>query len=284
MIMKERNKRHRIGIMQGRLSPLIDGKIQAFPSRTWRDEFPLVNECGFELMEWVLDLTDLEQNPILSSAGRREINALRKQYGVEIPFICCDYFMEYPLHSESVETRCMAHGMLLELMRSCPEVSICGIELPLIGKADIRAQEHADAVIHLLQDLIPLAEKQDIYFLLEVNLPPIAIASLLHKANSNRILINYDTGNSAYWGYNPDEEIRFYGKQIGNIHIKDVTLKDYSVPLGKGEVNFDQIFRLLKETDYLGDFILQTARDNDHVKTAQTFYQFTKRYIERYLT
>jgi len=284
MPTKDSNKRHRIGIMQGRLSPLIDGKIQAFPSHTWREEFAFAKECGFELIEWVLDLTDLGQNPILSSAGRKEINALRKRYGIEIPFICCDYFMEYPLHSESFDTRCMAHGMLLELVRSCPEVGIYGIELPLIGKADIRAQEHADAVIHLLQDLIPLAEKQDIYFLLEANLAPRAISSLIHKADSNRILINYDTGNSAYWGYNPDEEIQTYGRRIGNIHIKDVTLKDYSVPLGKGEVNFDQIFRLLKEMDYRGDFILQTARDNNHVKAAQKFYQFTNRYIEKYLT
>jgi len=68
----------------------------------------------------------------------------------------------------------------------------------------------------------------------------------MQECDSDRILINYDTGNSAYWGYNPDEEIRTYGKQIGNIHIKDVTLKDYSVPLGHGEVNFDQIFGLLK--------------------------------------
>jgi hexulose-6-phosphate isomerase len=282
--MKDRNKRHRIGIMQGRLSPLIDGKIQAFPSRTWREEFPLAKECGFELIEWVLDLTDLKQNPILSRTGRKDINDLRKRYGIEIHFICCDYFMEYPLHSESIDTRCVAHGMLLELVRICPEVGIHCIELPLIGKADIKEIEHADMVIHLLKDLLPLAERQNVYFLLEVNLAPHVIASLLRRADSNRILINYDTGNSTYWGYNPDEEIRTYGKQIGNIHIKDVTLKDYSVPLGKGEVNFDQIFRLLKETNYQGDFILQTARGEDHIKTAQIFNRFTKCYIEKYLT
>ncbi len=30
-----------IGIMQGRLSPRIDGKIQAYPANTWQKEFEI---------------------------------------------------------------------------------------------------------------------------------------------------------------------------------------------------------------------------------------------------
>mgnify|MGYP001554379746 CR=1 FL=1 len=45
----------KIGFMQGRLSPLVDGKIQAFPWAHWRDEFPAGDECGIHLMEWTLD-------------------------------------------------------------------------------------------------------------------------------------------------------------------------------------------------------------------------------------
>ena len=44
-----------IGIMQGRLSPPIKGRIQAFPSQTWQKEFYLARDCGFSHIEWVLD-------------------------------------------------------------------------------------------------------------------------------------------------------------------------------------------------------------------------------------
>lgn len=41
--------------MQGRLSPLVNGCIQAFPWSCWRDEFPLAQQHGFRLLEWTLD-------------------------------------------------------------------------------------------------------------------------------------------------------------------------------------------------------------------------------------
>lgn len=44
----------RIGFMQGRLSPVVDGKIQAFPWGHWEDEFRLANGHGLSLMEWTL--------------------------------------------------------------------------------------------------------------------------------------------------------------------------------------------------------------------------------------
>ena len=35
-----------IGIMQGRLSPAVDGRIQSFPVETWRQEFELARQAG----------------------------------------------------------------------------------------------------------------------------------------------------------------------------------------------------------------------------------------------
>ena len=45
----------RIGFMQGRLSPQVGDRIQAFPRDHWREEFPIAERLGFPLMEWTLD-------------------------------------------------------------------------------------------------------------------------------------------------------------------------------------------------------------------------------------
>lgn len=275
---------HRIGIMQGRLSPLVDNKIQAFPSKTWREEFSYASKLGFDLIEWILDLAYAGENPILSSSGRNQIIYLQKKHKVDISIICCDYFMEFPLHSEKLEFRLPAIGMLIELMRVCPEIDINLIELPLLGKSEIRDERAVENLIKLLNYLVPIAEKQGIFILLETNLTPKEISSVLKLIPSNRILINYDTGNSAYWGFKPKEEISIYGNRIGNVHIKDCTQKNYSVPLGEGNVDFELVFKLLRDVGYRGDFILQTARANDHLKAAKTYYEFTKHYIKKYLT
>ena len=44
----------RIGIMQGRLSKPLNGKIQSFPVNSWENEFYLAKDIGFKLIEWVL--------------------------------------------------------------------------------------------------------------------------------------------------------------------------------------------------------------------------------------
>ena len=56
----------KLGIMQGRLSKPLNGKIQSFPTNTWKKEFYVAKEIGFELIEWVLD-EDLKYNPIMNS-------------------------------------------------------------------------------------------------------------------------------------------------------------------------------------------------------------------------
>ena len=40
----------RIGFMQGRLSPLVDGKIQAFPWDHWQAEFPEAERLDLPVM------------------------------------------------------------------------------------------------------------------------------------------------------------------------------------------------------------------------------------------
>ena len=275
---------HRIGIMQGRLSPVRNGKIQTFPGEAWKKEFDLANEIGYELIEWVLDTTDLNINPLLTEEGRKEINAYKQQYGIEITSVCCDYFIEFPFHSKQQEIRLQSHGMLLELIRVCREVGIMFIELPLIGQSSIKDKNDADIVVTLFNDLIPILEAKDMYLLLETDLSPQNLKELLYKMPSERILINYDTGNSAYWEFDTVFELSTYGDRIGNIHIKDCTPKDYSVMLGTGNVDFKLSFEWFNKCNYKGDFILQAVRGGDDIELAKQFYLFTKKLVDNFMS
>ena len=118
---------------------------------------------------------------------------------------------------------------------------------------------------------------------LEVSLKPSRVASFLSKVKSPLVKINYDTGNSAYWDYDTDKEFLLYGNRIGNVHIKDCTPEKYSVPLGKGSVNFDNTFQWPKKIQYSGNFVLQTARGNEDIKVAIDYREFTELYIRKYL-
>ena len=70
------------GVMQGRLSKIIDNKIQAFPKKHWRLEFSRAKKLGLKSIEWTLDYKDLYKNPILTYRGRKEIKQISKKYKI----------------------------------------------------------------------------------------------------------------------------------------------------------------------------------------------------------
>ena len=105
----------------------------------------------------------------------------------------------------------------------------------------------SDRMLSLFETLAPILDEFNLKILLETDLEPEAFNKYLDQIRSDRIQVNYDTGNSAYWGYDAQKEISLYGGKIGNIHIKDCTPEDYSVPLGQGNVDFDLSFQKFKE-------------------------------------
>jgi len=86
--------RSRLGFMQGRLSPLVDGKIQAFPWNSWQSEFPAAQNLGLGLIEWTLDQDRLYQNPLMTPQGQLDIRRLCEAHHLVIPSLTGDCFMQ----------------------------------------------------------------------------------------------------------------------------------------------------------------------------------------------
>ena len=101
---------------------------------------------------------------------------------------------------------------------------------------------------------------------IESDLSPKEFSKLLECFDSKRITVNYDTGNSASLGFDVEEELEEYGRQISDIHIKDRLLGGGPVELGMGYTNFEKFLKKLEEFNYSGPFILQAYRDEEGEK------------------
>ena len=64
---------HEIGVMQGRLLPQVQGRIQAFPWAHWRDEFELASRHGFQSIEFIFEADRSHENPVYTDEGVSEI-------------------------------------------------------------------------------------------------------------------------------------------------------------------------------------------------------------------
>ena len=272
----------KIGIMQGRLSKSVNGKIQSFPINSWKKEFYLAKEIGFELIEWVLD-DDLQNNPILNKKAFPEIESLKNDTGIDINSICCDYFMKNSLspNSKSFKKKNLEIFDLL-IKEICPKNNIKIIDLPLMGVDGLKDKKISEDYQNLFSSLEKELLANNLIIAIENDLNPEEFENFLKNVNKKIITVNYDMGNSAYREYNMRKEFLSYGQSISNVHIKDCTPKDYTVPLGSGNVDFDGVFQLLKNNNYKENFILQAARGKDDIQTAKEQLNFIKVFISKY--
>ncbi|HEX7621808.1 MAG TPA: sugar phosphate isomerase/epimerase family protein [Anaerolineales bacterium] len=249
-----------IGIMQGRLVPPTDNRIQCFPRQNWADEFELGVNAGIDCIEWIYDFYGLDVNPLTTDAGLAQVKALIRNTGVQVLSICADYFMERPLVRASAGELAERLAMLDWLLGRGHLLGVNRMVVPFVDASRIDTEAEFEGVIATLQRILPMAEKTGIEIHLETSLPPARFASLLARLPHPLLKANYDSGNSSSLGYKPADEFAAYGKRVGSVHIKDRLLGGGTVAPGTGDADFQALAQSLKMVGYAGDFILQVAR------------------------
>ncbi len=267
-----------LGIMQGRLSPPLRGRIQAFPAGTWQGEFARASEAGLRAIEWIYDVEDADTNPIGDAAGLEEMRLLSKKYGIEVQSLCADYFMAFPL-VRATEAEWDSRLRKMEwLLGQCRLAGVRHVVLPFVDNSRIDSSQDRLDVLRLFKGLKDSLDRLDLQIHLETSLGPEEFRSLVEEIGHPRVRVNYDSGNSASLGYAAEKEWGAYGNLIGSVHIKDRLKGAGTVPLGSGDADFPALSRCLKKFDYQGRFILQVARGKtgDEVNWARqnrTFFE-----------
>jgi hexulose-6-phosphate isomerase len=278
------NNTSQIGFMQGRLSPLINGRIQAFPWECWKNEFPLAQQINIHLMEWTLDQERLYENPLLTEVGQAEIRLLCEQHAIGIPSLTGDCFMQAPLWKAQGSERIALERDFVEIAKGCSAVGITMMVVPLVDNGRLENMAQEDDLVAFLESQSGFLVAHGLKVLFESDYVPQELARFIARLDSSLFGINYDVGNSAALGFNPQEEFAAYGARIVNVHIKDRVLGGTTVPLGTGSANFDAVFAALAKVNYQGNFILQTARavDGNHSSSLSTYRDMTVGWLKRY--
>jgi len=118
-----------IGIMQGRLSPKINNRIQAFPKDYWKEEFKIASESNFDSIEWIIDEYT---NPIMNKIEIHEIEKLSSEFNIKINSVCCDFFMDNLLFRISDEQQRENLAVLKKLIEHAHILGIKILEIPLV--------------------------------------------------------------------------------------------------------------------------------------------------------
>lgn len=271
----------RIGFMQGRMSPLVDGQIQAFPKDHWRDEFLLGDKHDIRMMEWTLDYEGLHKNPFLTSEGQQEIKRLSSEYSISIPSLTGDCFMQAPFWKALKTDMEHLKGEFITVVKASSSVGIKIVVVPLVDNGRIETPEQEDELVQFMTSQIRLFRQRGVIIVFETDFIPREVSRFIGRLPLEMFGVNYDIGNSAALGFDFQEEFRAYGDRILNVHIKDRILAGTTVPLGTGNAKLPETIFALERQGYQGNYILQTARavDGGHVGAICHYRDMVKDWI-----
>ena len=273
----------KIGFMQGRLSPIVDGKIQSFPWGNWQNEISLATEIGLNLMEWTLDQDRLYENPLMTLEGQQEILTISKSYDFSIPSVTGDCFMQAPFWKVIDEhDRKELQRNFIAVINACRRVGITLVVVPLVDGGRIENIEQENCLVDFLLEQEAKISELGVKVIFESDFDPSNLCRFISRLSDRNFGINYDIGNSAALGFNPIDEFKAIGNRILNVHVKDRISNGSTVPLGDGNADFSKVFKLLESHRYTSNYILQTARadDGDHLSVLNTYRRTVEDWVK----
>ncbi len=260
-----------LGIMQGRLLPKINQRIQAFPGDDWPKEFELANFLGIKHLEWTFDYEKLFENPMLDYKLKLYIDHLIKKHEIDIMTATCDNLMQAPIHKNGPNGITSIEN-LSKFLVNLRETPIRLIIWPLVDDGSINNKTELQLFLKIVREIIPVLEESNLRVAFETNFTPEENSTFISNFSPKIFGLNLDFGNSASYGNSISLEYELNSSHIFNIHIKDRVRNGPTVPLGEGDVNWTEVTEILK--NYHGLKILQCARIS-----ALTEVETIKKYI-----
>lgn len=254
-------KKWPVGIIQGRLTRSLDGRIQFFPKDNWKNEFQLALKIGLDCIEPILETDDYQSNPLLTEDGVKELIQLSDAWGIGVFSVCADVFMDFRFHRSANRERELATAILSQLIVNCEKIGARTILIPVLERSAIVSDVEKTEFKESLLPVLKAAEKRNIRIAIEPSLPAVELKDFIESFRHPAIGVYYDIGNATAYGFDAAKEIRYLKDLIFGIHVKDRKVGGSTVALGTGDANFPEIFPALREIGYSNHLILQAARD-----------------------
>lgn len=268
-----------IGILQGRLTPSVNGKLQCFPYGRWEEEFGWAGGCGLDAIELLYEPEPNPENPLQTSEGFGRLRRVIDRTGVRVGSICMDYLMRFPLHREG--TASMAKEAILTAVAKAKSLAAHSLVLPFFEEAEIQGPQQLERLADALEPCLEQALRQGVQLALETTLEGASLLPFLEAMGHPALKVCYDLGNTTALGHDLPKDIRVLGRWIAHVHVKDRKRDGGpNVLLGTGDTDFQKAFAALRDVHYSGPYILESNRGDDPVATARNHLEFVRSMLE----
>lgn len=257
-----------LGILQGRLTPSVNGSIQFFPKDNWQNEFAAAKKIGFDCMELLVKRDSGKENPLLSFDGIEAIAQLAQNSGIKV--LSVHGFYE---NSQKYQTT------LIRIINASSLIGARTVLISFFGQ-NVLATETAKTLARLaLSPILPYCKTANICLGIETEMSASELLEFVRSFSHPNIGVYYDIGNMASMGVDVAKEISLLGGLICGVHVKDRRANGgEAVPLGEGCADLEGALRVLCQVGYDGPYIIQGARSAtvDDITLNRRYFEFCK--------
>ncbi|MDF7639275.1 L-ribulose-5-phosphate 3-epimerase [Lactobacillus sp. ESL0791] len=261
---------------------------------SWKEEFQLVHDLGFNFLEFSIDESDKRLARLdWTREQRKSFRDLMWETDTRINNLMLSGHRRFPLGSADLEIRKKSLEMMQKAVDLCVDLGIHNIQMAgydvYYEKKSVTSREY---YVENLIKCVHMAAKKNIMLSIETMDDPFInnLSKINHYHNlakSPWLQAYPDLGNLSAWPENDvSAEIENHIDKICAIHLKDskkVTPnfkgQFKNVEFGTGCVDFTGLLRELVRLDYNGSFTIEMwSGDNgdvnalDEVKSAKAFF------------
>jgi len=196
--------------------------------------------------------------------------------GIEISSLCLGVLWRFYPTSPDPAVRDQAAEIIRQSAPYAASVGAKVILLPVGQPESTSPEEARGTLVELLRTCAPAAEKAGVVYAVEnvgqaLARTPEHLVEIVERVGSPACQVYYDVGNAAGQGADPAADIRFLGRRIMMIHVKDFRKSESrreTVIIGEGTVDWAAVAAAAREIEYDGFLTLEvpgTAENADEV-------------------
>ena len=244
---------------------------------SWEEKFRAAKLAGFDYMEISIDESD-QRLKRLDWTGE-EIEALRalmSREGMVFPTMCLSGHRKYPFGSKDPAIRQRAMEIMEKAILLAVRLGVRVIQLAAYDVYYEPADQETDALfVAGMKEAVKMASRAGVVLAMEImDTPYMGTISrameYLKKIPSPYFKVYPDIGNLSNFTEDVPGELTLGMGEIVALHVKETRPGVFrDLEFGEGTVDFEGIFRALKELDYQGMFLLEMWADNSRPQTVE---------------
>jgi L-ribulose-5-phosphate 3-epimerase/hexulose-6-phosphate isomerase len=261
---------HRVGLYEKALPNAL----------SWEEKLKTTKELGFDFLEISVDESDERRSRL--DWSDEEVYGLRRlceEYQVPFQSMCLSAHRKFPFGSADPKVREQA---VIHMEKAITLAYKLGIRTIQLAGYDVY-YEPADKTTHQrfiegMKLSAQLAERAGVMLAVEIMdtnyLNSLSKFEVLNREIDSPYFTAYpDVGNISGWNYDIVTELKLSKPHITQIHLKDTyrVTPDYKgqfrdLVIGEGEVDFNAIFKTLKETECVVPLVIEMWAQDEHWK------------------